>query len=101
MCMSTYVCLDDGSAKRFKKMFSERGYEIIICGKVRDGLKRHIHIQVTYALDHGSSPCRYMHEYFVCAACSYYVKCVSICKACALRISMSPSISLTSIARTL
>ena len=36
---------DDGAAKRFGKTFSKRGYEIIVCGKVRDGLKRKIHIQ--------------------------------------------------------
>ena len=35
---------DDGAAKRFGKVFMNAGFEIIICGKVRDGDKRHVRI---------------------------------------------------------
>lgn len=36
---------DDGSAKRFGKMFESAGLEKIVCGKTRDGDKRVVHIQ--------------------------------------------------------
>ena len=36
---------DDGAAKRFGQFFSSRGYDIIICGKVRDGKKRIVRVQ--------------------------------------------------------
>lgn len=36
---------DDGAAKRFGKVFSSLGFEIIVCGKVRDGVKRIVRIQ--------------------------------------------------------
>ncbi len=40
------MCFPDaGAAKRFGNLFNDRGFEIIICGKVRDGLKRKIYIQ--------------------------------------------------------
>ena len=34
---------DDGAAKRFKPLF--KGYDIVVCGKVRDGDKRIVRIQ--------------------------------------------------------
>ncbi|CAM9906217.1 unnamed protein product [Chrysoparadoxa australica] len=36
---------DDGAAKRFEHMFRGTGYEVVICGKVRQGEKRLITIQ--------------------------------------------------------
>eukprot|EP00600_Ochromonadales_sp_CCMP1393_P008727 CAMPEP_0174971276 /NCGR_PEP_ID=MMETSP0004_2-20121128/9892_1 /TAXON_ID=420556 /ORGANISM="Ochromonas sp., Strain CCMP1393" /LENGTH=391 /DNA_ID=CAMNT_0016221187 /DNA_START=182 /DNA_END=1357 /DNA_ORIENTATION=- len=36
---------DDGAAKRFSFMFAGRGYEIVTCGKTRDGDKRLVTIQ--------------------------------------------------------
>ncbi len=36
---------DDGAAKRFKYQFEKLGFNIIICGKVRNGDKRHVTIQ--------------------------------------------------------
>ena len=36
---------DDGAAKRFSKMFEGLGYEIVTCGKTRDGDKRVVTIQ--------------------------------------------------------
>lgn len=36
---------DDGAAKRFSQFFKDQGYEIVTCGKVRDGDKRKIVIQ--------------------------------------------------------
>ena len=35
---------DDGAAKRFGKFFHKAGFEVIICGKVRDGEKRIVRI---------------------------------------------------------
>ena len=35
---------DDGAAKRFGKFFSKAGFEVIICGKVRDGDKRIVRV---------------------------------------------------------
>jgi phosphoribosylpyrophosphate synthetase len=43
--ITTVAFPDDGAAKRFGSMFSKYGLEIIICGKVRDGLTRKITIQ--------------------------------------------------------
>eukprot|EP01041_Mallomonas_annulata_P000232 gene232-421_t len=40
--ITTVVFPDDGAAKRFGGMFSK--YQIIVCGKVRDGLKRIVKI---------------------------------------------------------
>lgn len=40
------VCFpDDGAAKRFSAFFKTAGYEIIVCGKVRDGDKRIVKVQ--------------------------------------------------------
>lgn len=40
------ICFpDDGAAKRFSGYFKKIGYEIIVCGKVRDGDKRIVRIQ--------------------------------------------------------
>jgi phosphoribosylpyrophosphate synthetase len=36
---------DDGAAKRFSSMFKGLGYEIVTCGKTRDGEKRSVVIQ--------------------------------------------------------
>lgn len=36
---------DDGAAKRFSGMFKGKGYEIVTCGKVRDGDRRVVNIQ--------------------------------------------------------
>ena len=36
---------DDGAAKRFGSMFRTHGFEVIVCGKVRDGDKRTVRIQ--------------------------------------------------------
>jgi phosphoribosylpyrophosphate synthetase len=36
---------DDGAAKRFGSMFLNLGYEIVTCGKTRDGDKRVVYIQ--------------------------------------------------------
>lgn len=36
---------DDGAAKRFGDMFIGLGFEIMTCGKMRDGDKRIVHIQ--------------------------------------------------------
>jgi ribose-phosphate pyrophosphokinase len=36
---------DDGAAKRFGGMFTGLGFEIVTCGKIRDGEKRIVHIQ--------------------------------------------------------
>lgn len=36
---------DDGAAKRFGSMFKGLGYEIVTCGKTRDGEKRVVTIQ--------------------------------------------------------
>ena len=36
---------DDGAAKRFGGMFHGLGFEIVTCGKMRDGDKRIVHIQ--------------------------------------------------------
>ena len=36
---------DDGAAKRFGQFFSTGGYDIIICGKVRDGDERIVRVQ--------------------------------------------------------
>ena len=36
---------DDGAAKRFKHMFNSDVYEIIVCGKVRDGDNRVVTVQ--------------------------------------------------------
>lgn len=36
---------DDGAAKRFSYMFTDLGYEIVTCGKTRDGDKRIVNIQ--------------------------------------------------------
>ena len=36
---------DDGAAKRFKHMFDSDVYEIIVCGKVRDGDNRVVTVQ--------------------------------------------------------
>ena len=36
---------DDGAAKRFSSMFQGLGYEIVTCGKTRDGDKRVVYIQ--------------------------------------------------------
>ena len=36
---------DDGAAKRFGGMFGDSGFEIVTCGKMRDGDKRIVHIQ--------------------------------------------------------
>ncbi|KAJ1454777.1 phosphoribosyltransferase-like protein [Pelagophyceae sp. CCMP2097] len=36
---------DDGAAKRFKHMFDSQDYEIIVCGKVRNGDLREISVQ--------------------------------------------------------
>lgn len=36
---------DDGSAKRFGRMFESAGLEKIVCGKIRDGNKRIVQIQ--------------------------------------------------------
>lgn len=42
----TSICFpDDGAAKRFRSFFIDKGYEIIICGKVREGEKRKVKIQ--------------------------------------------------------
>lgn len=35
-----------GAAKRFSFMFKDLGYDIVTCGKVRDGDKRRVSIQV-------------------------------------------------------
>ena len=35
---------DDGAAKRFGSYFKDAGFDIIVCGKIRDGDKRKIHI---------------------------------------------------------
>ena len=40
--MNIYIC---SAAKRFGQFFKERGFDIIVCGKVRDGDKRKIYIQ--------------------------------------------------------
>eukprot|EP01035_Chromulina_nebulosa_P017980 gene17980-23612_t len=40
------ICFpDEGAAKRFSSQFKKQGYDIIICGKVRDGHKRIVKIQ--------------------------------------------------------
>jgi phosphoribosylpyrophosphate synthetase len=40
------VCFpDDGAAKRFQRSFLFAGYEVIVCGKVRDGNRRLVRIQ--------------------------------------------------------
>jgi phosphoribosylpyrophosphate synthetase len=40
------ICFpDEGAAKRFASHFKKAGYDIIICGKVRDGEKRIVKIQ--------------------------------------------------------
>ena len=36
---------DDGAAKRFKHMFDPAVYDIIVCGKVRDGDERRVTVQ--------------------------------------------------------
>lgn len=36
---------DDGAAKRFGGMFTGLGFEIVTCGKIRDGEKRIVHIE--------------------------------------------------------
>jgi phosphoribosylpyrophosphate synthetase len=36
---------DDGAAKRFGQFFSGHGFEIIVCGKVRDGKRRIVRVQ--------------------------------------------------------
>lgn len=36
---------DDGAAKRFGDMFADKGYEIVTCGKIRDGETRSVTIQ--------------------------------------------------------
>jgi hypothetical protein len=43
--INTIAFPDAGAAKRFGHYFHDDGFEIIICGKVRDGLKRKIYIQ--------------------------------------------------------
>lgn len=42
---------DDGAAKRFQAFFINAGYEVIVCGKVRDGLRRRVSIQDGQPLD--------------------------------------------------
>jgi phosphoribosylpyrophosphate synthetase len=36
---------DDGAAKRFGQMFRKMGFELIVCGKVRDGPRRIVKVQ--------------------------------------------------------
>lgn len=36
---------DDGAAKRYGSIFKNEGYEVIVCGKVRDGDKRIVKVQ--------------------------------------------------------
>ena len=36
---------DDGAAKRFGAFFKERGYPLIVCGKIREGEKRTVTVQ--------------------------------------------------------
>lgn len=43
--ISAVVFPDDGSAKRFGPQFKPLHYEIIVCGKIRDGHKRKVTIQ--------------------------------------------------------
>jgi hypothetical protein len=43
--INTIAFPDAGAAKRFGHFFQIHDYEIIICGKIRDGLKRKIYIQ--------------------------------------------------------
>lgn len=36
---------DDGAAKRFGKLFREAGWELVVCGKIRDGNSRRVTVQ--------------------------------------------------------
>jgi len=36
---------DDGAAKRFQSLFRKEGFDIVVCGKVRDGDKRRVRVQ--------------------------------------------------------
>lgn len=42
--ITTVAFPDDGAAKRFGKLFQKVGFDVIICGKVRDGDKRIVRI---------------------------------------------------------
>ncbi len=42
--ISSVAFPDEGAAKRFSKMFAKAGFDVIVCGKVRDGDKRIVKI---------------------------------------------------------
>lgn len=43
--ITAVVFPDDGAAKRFSSAFKSQGFEVIVCGKVRDGDKRIVTVQ--------------------------------------------------------
>jgi hypothetical protein len=78
---------DAGAAKRFSHLFNEDGYDIIICGKVRDGLKRKIYIQEgitkgNYCLYIHVHVCTKMYIYLITYIRMYLHVCLKIFFTC-------------------